>query len=195
MNQSKTEGHALPNQEKWIIMSKKEVQHLFLYYIIIFAICLLWVTFSVLFHYEFSENGISNIFGIFMFAFPSGGLGGVMYYIRKLYKSCIQNIITESIEESKDNTYIRKIGGKMYFYVRPVFSAVLAAMVNVGTISGFYLINNNPSINNEKFFLFTIVLSFYIGFCNGKILIKMDKQSDTFANLIIKENKNEQRQQ
>ena len=75
----------------------------------------------------------------------------------------------------------------MYFYVRPIFSAILASLVNMGIIAGFYIINNNPSINNEKFFLFIIVLSFYIGFCNGKIFVKMDKQGESFAHLIVKE--------
>ena len=83
----------------------------------------------------------------------------------------------------------------MYFYIRPVFSAILAVITNMGTIAGFFLINNTPSINNDKFFLFTIVLSFYIGFCNGKILVGMDKQRDAFSRLIIKENINEQNRQ
>lgn len=187
MNKNETHDHSLPNQEKWIILSTKELKHLFLYYVFVLIVSLFWIIFSVLFHYEFSKNGFSNVVGIFMFAFPSGALGGVMYYIRKLYKSCIQNIIVETIEPSKNNTYIRKIGAKMYFYVRPIFSAILASLVNMGIIAGFYIINNNPSINNEKFFLFIIVLSFYIGFCNGKIFVKMDKQGESFAHLIVKE--------
>ena len=195
MSQAEKQDHSLANQEKWIIMSPKEVYHLFFYYVSILVVSLLTIAFSLFYHYEYSKEALSDTIGIFVFALPSGALGGVVYYIRKLYKSCIQNIIVENIEESTDNTYIRKIGAKMYFYIRPVFSAILAVITNMGTIAGFFLINNTPSINNDKFFLFTIVLSFYIGFCNGKILVGMDKQRDAFSRLIIKENINEQNRQ
>ena len=101
MNKNDAHDHSLPNQEKWIILSTKELRFLFIYYMAILIISLSWIVFSVLFHYEFSENGFSNVVGIFMFAFPSGALGGGIYYIRKLYKSCIQNLVVETIEPSK----------------------------------------------------------------------------------------------
>lgn len=33
----KKNSHALPNQEKWIKLTAKEVKHIFIYYIILFS--------------------------------------------------------------------------------------------------------------------------------------------------------------
>lgn len=182
-------GHLLPRQEKWINFTREETKHLFIYYLILLIFSLLWIAFSVLYHYEFSEKGFSNIIGIFMFACPGGLLGAVIYYIRKLYKSCIQNLIEV---KSDDEALFRKIGAKMYFYIRPIISAILAILVDMGFIAGFYFINNQPDINNDKFFLFIILISFYVGFCNGKIIINMEKRSEDIADFVLKgkENKN-----
>lgn len=183
--------HSLTRQEKWINFTSTEIKHLFLYYILLLIFSLSWITFSVLYHYELSKDGFSNIIGIFMFACPGGLLGAVIYYIRKLYKSCIQNLI--EVEVNDENAHIRKIGAKMYFYIRPIISGILAILVDMGFIAGFYFINNQPEINNDKFFLFIILISFYIGFCNGKIIINMEKRSEDVVNLIFKtkENKND----
>lgn len=184
-----TNEHLLPRQEKWINFTPEETKHLFVYYIILLTFSSLWITFSVLYHYEFSEQGFSNIIGIFMFACPGGLLGAVIYYIRKLYKSCIQNLIEV---KSDDKAFFRKLGTKMYFYIRPIISGILAILIDMGFIAGFYFINNQPEINNDKFFLFIVLISFYIGFCNGKIIINLEKRSEDIADFILKgkENKN-----
>ncbi len=179
--------HLLPRQERWINFTSKEIKHLFVYYTVILIFSLLWITFSVIYHYELSEQGFSDIVGIFMFACPGGLLGAVIYYIRKLYKSCIQNLIEV---KSDDDARFRKIGAKMYFYIRPIISGILAILVDMGFIAGFYFINNQPEISNDKFFLFIILISFYIGFCNGKIIINMEKRSEDVASFIFKTKEN-----
>ena len=183
--------HLLPLQEKWINMNIDEIKHLFGYYITILILSLLWMTFSIIYHYEMSENGFSNMVGVFMFAFPGGVLGSSIYYIRKLYKSCIQKLVVDNPTDTSTETKIRKIGAKVYFYIRPLVSGVLAILASIALITGFFFINNQPSINNEKFFLFVVLISFYIGFSNGKIIFKMEQQSGDIINSMFKENKND----
>ena len=187
-DQTQKNTHSLSRQEQWIKMSYKEVKHVFTYYFILLVISLLWVTFSVLYHFEFSKLGFSNVVGIFMFAYPSGVLGADIYYIRKLYKSCIQNLIEEPI--SKDDQKITKIGAKVYFYIRPIISGILSILINIGIITGFYIINNQNDINNEYFFLLIILISFYIGFSNGKVIIRIEKHSADIINTIFKSKEN-----
>ena len=186
-----SDPHLLPLQEKWINMSADEIKCLFGYYIFVLILSLLWMTFSIIFHYEISENGFSNIVGIFMFAFPSGVLGASIYYIRKLYKSCIQKLVVDDPEDTSTETKIRKIGAKVYFYIRPLISGILAILASVALIAGFFLVNNQPTINNEKFFLFVVLISFYIGFSNGKIIFRMEQQSGDVINAMFKESKND----
>ena len=75
----KTNPHLLPLQEQWINMSVKEIKHLFAYYIIALILSLLWILFSILYHYELSNNGFSNMVGLFMLSFPSGVLCTIIY--------------------------------------------------------------------------------------------------------------------
>lgn len=190
MSQSTTNQknpHLLPLQEKWIYMNAAEIKRLFAYYIITLIISLLWTTGSIVYHYELSENGFSNIIGIFMFAFPSGVLGATIYYIRKLYKSCIQKLVVANPSGSSSEAHIRKIGAKIYFYLRPLISGILAILASIALIAGFFIVNNQPSIDNEKFFLFIALISFYIGFCNGKLILKMERQGSDVIDSIFKE--------
>lgn len=181
--------HLLPLQEQWINMNVDEIKHLFIYYVFALIISLLWMTFSVIYHYELSENGFSNMVGLFMFAFPSGVLGATIYYIRKLYKSCIQKLVLDNPNDTSSEIKLRKIGAKMYFYLRPLISGILAILASIAVVAGFFIINNQPSINNEKFFLFIVLISFYIGFCNGKLIFKMEQQGNDVIDSVFKENK------
>ena len=166
-------SHLLPLQEKWINMNVKEVKHLFAYYIFTLFISLLWMLFSIVYHYELSDNGFPDAIGIFMFAFPSGVLGATIYYIRKLYKSCLQKIVVDNPEDTSSETQLRKIGAKMYFYLRPPISGILAIFASIAIIAGFFI----------------VLISFYIGFCNGKIIFKMEKQSSEVIDSVFKESK------
>ncbi len=188
-NNKKIASHLLPLQEKWINMSPKEIRRLFGYYIIILSISLLGLVFSIVYHYDLSKNGFTESQGILAFAFPGGVLGASIYYIRKLYKSCIQGIVVDNSKDTSTEAQLRKIGAKMYFYLRPLISGILAIIVSIAIIAGFFVINNQPSINNEKFFLFIALISFYIGFCNGKIIIKMEQHSNEAIDSVLKEQK------
>lgn len=189
---NENKSHLLKTQEKWIILSQNEIKHLFTYYVVLLIFSFLWVAFSILYHYEFTEKSFSSTIGIFMFAFPSGLLGATVYYIRKLYKSCIQNLVNGVAASDNSDAKFRKMGAKMYFYIRPIISGILSVLINIGFIVGFYLIDNAPEINNEKYFLFVILISFYVGFCNGKIIIKIEQQGDNVVNSIFKGDKSDE---
>ena len=40
-----------------------------------------------------------------------------------------------------------------------------------------------PSINDEKFYIFSAIFSFVVGFSNGKIIVRLDNSSDKIAEL------------
>lgn len=177
--------HLLRRQEKWIVMSPKEVKLLFGYYVFILIISFAWVAFSVLYHFEHSVYGFSRYIGIFMFALPSGILGASIYYIRKLYKSCIQTLFAKDEVDDK-SLYYRKIGAKMYFYIRPIVSGIFAVMLNIAILAGINIMNADISSGNNNFEFLIILLSFYVGFCNGKIIVYMDDKKDVAFNKIFR---------
>lgn len=185
-------SHKLPNQEKWIRLTVKEANCLFAFYVFMLILSSGWLFYSLIYHFDLSENGFSIILGILMFSCSGGLLGSTIYYIRKLYKSCIQNLVTDS-KSNPDNTEHRKAGTKMYFYIRPFIGMVLSVIINLGVIGGFYIIGNQPDLNNNRFFLFVLLLSFYIGFCNGKVLVNINKHGNDIIDYIFKEENNSEK--
>lgn len=169
--------HALPTQEKWIKLSWKEVKNIFIYYCSIFIISLL--AFGVVI-YRFVSIQTDNIGILLVFSFICGLLGSTFYYIRKLYKSCIQLLV--DAEENVNS--IVALGAKMYFYFRPIMAATLAVFIILGIYGGFFFLQDQPAINAEKFYIFTALVAFAVGFSNGNIIVQLDRNKDKITDII-----------
>lgn len=172
--------HALPNQEKWIKLSRAEVKHIFIYYIVLFAASLVAMILFIR-YFALTEETEIGIICIVLFSLICGILGGTFYYIRKLYKSCIQLLVNV---EDKTNNCIESLGAKVYFYFRPIMGAVLSVLIIMGIYGGFFVLLDQPSINSDKFYIFVAILAFLIGFSNGKIIVKIDNTTDKFVEMI-----------
>lgn len=171
-------NHALPNQEKWIKLSYKEVKHIFLYYIGVLLFSILLCGWSLYKQFPHIGNDIV-VYKLMIIALGFGLLGSSLYYIRKLYKSCIQLLVEESNDAS-----ILKIGAKMYFYLRPLIGAIVAALVILGVYGGFFVLQDRPPINTEKFYVFSALFSALVGFSNGKIIVRLDSSMGEIAESI-----------
>lgn len=172
-------NHLLSIQENWIKLSKRFIIGLFIYYGIIFVIsgflsgfCLSCVSSQI-------ENTILLSQIIFQ-SFLCGLLGSSFYYFRKLYKSCIQLLVDS---ESKD-CEVASIGVKAYFIGRPIMGAVISVVAILIIYSGLFFLVDNPSIIQDKFYIFISIFSFLFGFSNGKLIVKLDKSKDRIADLI-----------
>ena len=62
--------------------------------------------------------------------------------------------------------------------------AVLSFIIILGIYGGFFFLQDQPSINEEKFLIFSAIFSFIIGFSNGKIIVRLDSSSEKIAELI-----------
>lgn len=90
--------HALPRQEKWIKLSIQETKHIFTYYFVMFIMALIGASFII---WQFIDCSKGNIGVLLINSFAFGLLGSTFYYIRKLYKSCIQCLVDT---EDNDNS-------------------------------------------------------------------------------------------
>lgn len=169
--------HALPTQKKWIKLTRKEVKHIFIYYCIIFIISLVVFGFII---GSFVNISRDNIGILLIFSFTCGLLGSTFYYIRKLYKSCIQLLV----DAGNSTNSIDALGAKVYFYFRPIMGATLAVLIVLGIYGGFFFLQDQPAINTEKFYIFTALVAFIVGFSNGNIIIRLDRSKDKIADLI-----------
>ncbi len=169
--------HALSTQEKWIKLSEKEIKHIFIYYCIIFTISLIAFGIGI---YYFVRIQTDNIGMLLIFAFVCGLLGSTFYYIRKLYKSCIQLLVDT---ETNVNSIVA-LGAKVYFYFRPIMGATLAVFIILGIYGGFFFLQDQPAINTEKFYIFTALVAFVVGFSSGNIIVQLDINKDKITEMI-----------
>ena len=168
--------HQLPNQEKWIKLTEDEVKHIFLYYILLFvgSLIALFICFFV-----YMPKQECDLHDLLIISVVCGLLGSTIYYIRKLYKSCIQLLVDTSASDA-----IAAMGAKAYFYFRPFIGATLAIFVTMGVYGGFFFLQEKPEINSQRFMIFVALVSFVVGFANGSLIIRLDKGKEKIADMV-----------
>ena len=123
------------SRSNWILFSKKDIQWLFAYYFTLFLLSLV-ATGIIFWFYMYITLDIQVSKLIVMCSAPCSLLGASIYYIRKLYKACIQNAISEPTADYTSS--IRVIGAKVYFYIRPLVSVALALIISFGIYFGIF---------------------------------------------------------
>ena len=76
------------------------------------------------------------------------------------------------------------LGAKVYFYFRPIMGATLALFIILGIYGGFFFLQDQPAINTEKFYIFTALVAFIVGFSNGNIIVQLDRSKDKITEMI-----------
>lgn len=152
--------------KEWFILSFKSIIGILSYYIIVF---LLGITLSIVILFEnnpfFSHLSIMNqtIFGSIGITF----VGSSIFYIRKLYKSCIKCEISFPIDK---NDKLRQIGVMSYFLFRPLFSLCFTILVILGLKSGIFIIASKNIELEVGFMYLSMFFSFFVGFSSGFFL-------------------------
>jgi hypothetical protein len=175
---SETNSHLLPLQEKWIMLSAQFIRGLFIYYSILFLASMIVAGFRLSYFMSLSDNSDNTISfsQIIIQSFICGILGSSIYYYRKLYKSCIQKLVT-----SESNSTIASLGVKAYFVGRPVIGAVISVIAILIVYGGLFFLVDDPKIALDKFYIFISILSFLFGFSNGSLIVKLEKSKDRIA--------------
>jgi hypothetical protein len=106
--------------------------------------------------------------------------GATIFYIRKLYKACINLDIVEPLSPEDR---IRQVGVFFYFFLRPAFSIVLSLVTIILIKSGIVLLTENSNIKSE-FLLFSSVISFFVGFSCGDYIDKLEVFGKNIVNKV-----------
>lgn len=105
-------------------------------------------------------------------------MGGSLYYIRKLYKACINLDVVNPIDE---NDNIRETGVFLYFFLRPIFSIVLSIIFFVSMMNLMMNFVESPKISSN--FPYTIMfLTFFVGYSAGNVIDKFEKMGKEIIN-------------
>lgn len=98
-------------------------------------------------------------------------LGSSIFYIRKLYKACIN---LDIVETNCDEDKIRQTGIIFYFFLRPIFSIGLGLLLFLSFKIGVSTMVKTPELN-DGFVYSCMFFSFFIGYSSGDVIDKLEK--------------------
>lgn len=115
--------------------------------------------------------------------------GSSIFYIRKLYKSCItQNLILSNEKEK----YLERLGTLIYYIARPIFAIGFSILVVIGLKSGLMVITNKQAVLDDGYINASMFIAFFVGFLTGKFIKNLEiKGENIIDNLIAKGGKND----
>jgi hypothetical protein len=158
-----------------LFLSKRIIISIFIYYFILFIIgnflsILVLVPNQIIDNTNHLINALTGSIGMSL-------IGSTIFYIRKLYKSCINGNLTSEISE--DNFLIR-LGTMVYYTARPLFSVGFSVLIIIGLLSGILTISTSTEKNeiNVGFVYLTMFLSFFSGFSSGRFVKILEKKGD-----------------
>lgn len=156
-----------------LYISKCWIKFIFFYYFIIFIlgniISLIALSPVILFSCQIQILHRALIGGSGMAC-----IGSSIFYIRKIYKSCMQlKFITSTTPDSD----VQRFGTVVYYLARPFFAVGFSILVVIGIKSGSMLASKNPVDLDEGFLYLTMFTSFFIGFSTGKFIKKLENKS------------------
>lgn len=108
-------------------------------------------------------------------------IGSSIFYIRKIYKSCMQ---LKFITDTTPNSDIQQFGTVIYYLARPFFAVGFSILVVIGIKSGSMLTSKNAIDLDEGFVYLTMFTSFFIGFSTGKFIKKLEGKSEEIIDKI-----------
>ena len=172
------------NSTKWITLSSYAIIRLFIYYLIILIACLS-ISVLIFIYYSKINAVISDEFTIALIgSLATSGIGSSIYYIRKLYKACIQKTILSPTAEGSDA--LQHLGTKFYFVIRPVFSFGFAILLVIGIHLGVFAVSNDTPDLSNGFTKVCMFMSFFAGFSSGHFIKLLEKKGSELLSLAFK---------
>ena len=168
----------MDNQTK-LHISKRWLVTLFVYYFLVFIIgniislVILMPKLMLCQEIQILESAVIGSVGMSL-------LGSSIFYIRKLYKSCI---ISDFILDVSTDKFLIRLGTIVYYLARPLFAVGFSILVVTGLLSGLKIVSNEDIELNQNFVYMTMFLSFYVGFLTGRFV----KNLENSGNRILKQ--------
>jgi hypothetical protein len=163
----------MSQETRWVKLSERTIIKLFVYYITLLLLSIGMFLLIVYFEYIYKHSINKTILAIWG-SMSMSLCGSSIYYIRKLYKLCIQDKIGAPNVENR----LQVVGILIYFVIRPVFAIMFGVLVVLGTNVGILSMTNDKINLNNGFIDFCMFISFIIGFSSGKVINNLENSSD-----------------
>ena len=106
--------------------------------------------------------------------FGTALIGSSIFYLRKLYKSSINNEISSPTNEDEK---IKELGARTYYYLRPLFAIGFSILIHIALKSSVHIITVKETRLDEGFIYLTMFLSFFAGFAAGDLITYIEGKS------------------
>ncbi len=168
--------------KEWFKLSNKKLKHLFRYYIVLFLIGIVISVLSLLFetiNINWTVTGVALLGGC-----GCALIGSTIFYLRKLYKSCINIEFSEPIDDDDSK---KEIGVYYYYYLRPYFSIGFSIFIHVTLKASVAIISVKESVLSNGFIYLVMFFSFFGGFASGDLLTLIEAKSKDVVSKLVKE--------
>lgn len=150
-----------------LFLTKTQTKVLFAYYLV--ALVLAFASACAI----FIPGSLSNFEYIelaFIGSSSMACLGSSVFYIRKLYKDVLSDILVT--ENTKGD--LKATATFVYFFARPLFSVAFSLLLVIGMKSGLVLSGATQSGLNYGFVQLTMFFSFFVGFLSGRFIRQLE---------------------
>jgi hypothetical protein len=173
---------AYPTITKGVLkLSVRGIRFLFVFYILLCILGLLLTMTALL--YERMVVPLSITESSLIGGIGCSLLGSTVFYLRKLYKSCIRG---EIILPSTSADAIQSKGVFYYFTLRPLFAIVFSVLIHL-TLKASVSFMSVKEVNlSEGFIFLTMFLSFFAGFAAGDFLNIIEARSEGVISKILR---------
>ncbi len=172
------------DNNEWVITYKR-IKLLLFYYVVLLALSIFSVIFILTSNLDINRL-ILTLVGSIGFSI----IGNSIYYIRKIYKLCIQSKINEPNIECTSK--VCQLGYTVYFFTRPLFATAFAILIVIGLNSGMIVMTTNTVDLSNGFTNLAMFICFFCGFSSGKFVEKIGEKGESLINSIFesKDDKN-----
>jgi hypothetical protein len=171
--------------DKWFKLSLKSIIGIFVFSILIFVIGMflaLMILFNKNIFVESQTLMTNTIVGCIGITF----VGSSIFYVRKLYKSCIRADISFPEGESDK---LRQLGVMFYFLLRPFFSMGFTLLIVLGLKTGILVVTVKETKLDTGFIYLSMFLSFFVGFSSGYFLNLLEDTGKTILTKLFSKEK------
>jgi hypothetical protein len=158
-------------EDVWFRLNKKAVVFLFAYLFLLLMVgiftsfTILWNESNSLEYFPVMTNAILGSIGFSL-------VGCCIFYIRKLYKACINKDV--KVPEKADEQ-VQEIGVFMYFFMRPIYAIVFSLLVIISIKESVLIMVVQGPVLAHEFIYFSMILSFFAGFSAGDVVTILTK--------------------
>lgn len=174
-------GNCMVEDKNWMKLSWGQIYGVFIYDILLLIIGFILSIFIIL---NQSSTNLNILTLTLIGSIGTCLLGSSIYYIRKMYKSCIQVKIDTPDKTNRDT--LQMIGTLTYYIIRPIFGIVFVILFVIGIKAGVVSMTSGESTLNSSFINLCMFLSFFIGFSTGKFIKALENYGQKIVDKIFK---------